>query len=190
LLLHCIARKEPWDGTHHAATWARALDRTNPGAEGTVSRSWAWLETQKLVETKRHKRMVRAYLLAEDGSGDAYTRSRDFFYLPLAFFRDAWHTKLGLAGTAVLLIALDKSKRKSWFQLRTEPASGWYAISADTLQRGIDELREAGLLHVHPRQVRDDKARYGTTRVNEYLLLGAFATPGTDVPEQAPRADD
>jgi hypothetical protein len=176
LLLHCIARSAPWETALPAATWARALDRTNAGAESTVSRNWAWLQQQRLVRTERHKRMVRAYLLREEGTGEPYSRSRDFFYFPLAFFRGAWHRELGLPATAVLLIALDKSKRKPWFQLRTEAQSAWYGISPDTLQRGLDELQNAGLLAVHLRKVHDARARYGTTHVNEYALLGPFAT--------------
>lgn len=179
LLLHCLARSKPWDASHPAATWARALDRTNPGAEGTVSRSWSWLEDRRLVRTERDKRMVRAYLLQEDGSGAEYARSRDFFYFPLAFFREGWHTRLGLAGTCVLLIGLQRSRRQPWFELRTEAQSKWYGVSPDTLQRGLDELRDADLLRIHPRQVRDNKARFGTTTINVYLLLGAFATPNT-----------
>jgi hypothetical protein len=175
LLLHCIARSDPWDAALPAATWARALDKTSHGAEGTVSRSWRWLEDRQLVRTERSKRLVRAYLLAETGNGDPYTRSRDFFYFPLAFFREGWHNRLGLAGAAVLLICLEKSRRDAWFQLRTEPQSAWYGVSPDTLQRGLDELRDARLLQIHPRKVRDSKARYGTTTVNEYLLLGSFA---------------
>ncbi len=177
LLLHCLARKDPWDTALPAATWARALDKTNKGAEGTVSRSWRWLEDHQLVRTERDKRMVRAYLLAEQGSGEPYTRSKNFFYFPLAFFREGWHTRLGLAGTSVLLICLYKSRYSPWFQLRTEPQSAWYGISPDTLQRGLDELREAKLLQINPRKIRDSKARYGTTTVNEYLLLGSFAHP-------------
>jgi hypothetical protein len=179
LLLHCLALGYPWDAGLPAGTWARALDKTNKGAEGTVSRSWLWLIEQQLVRTERDNRLVRAYLLTEDGSGTEYSRSRDFFYLPLAFFRDGWHKELSLAATSVLLIGLNKSKRRPWFQLRTEQQSQWYGISPDTLQRGLDELRDGTLLHSHPRQVRDNKARFGTTTVNEYLLLDAFATPKT-----------
>jgi hypothetical protein len=79
----------------------------------------------------------------------------------------------------VLLIGLHRSRGQPWFELRTESQSKWYGISPDTLQRGLDELRDANLLRIHPRQVRDNKARFGTTTINVYLLLGAFATPNT-----------
>ena len=119
LLLHCLARSDPWDATLPAATWARALDKTNTGAESTVSRSWAWLQERRLIRTERHKRLVQAFLLTEDGSGDVYTRSRDFFYFPLAFFREGWHAELSLAATSVLLIALDSPGEILAFQVRT-----------------------------------------------------------------------
>ena len=183
LLLHCLPLSDPWDATLPAATWARALDKTNKGAEGTVSRSWAWLKDEKLVKLERRNRMVQAFLLAEDASGDDYTRSRDFFYFPLAFFREGWHKTLSLPATSVLLIALYKSRSQAWFQLRTEQQSAWYGISPDTLQRGLDELREVELLRLHSRKVRDSRARFGTTMVNEYLLIGRFATPQGELAE-------
>lgn len=177
LLLHCVASGKPWDYAMPAASWARALDRANPSAEATVSRSWSWLKDHQLVSTMREGRTLRVWLLEEDGSGEKYTRSKDFFYLPLAFFEEAWHTKLELPGTVVLLIALERSRYKPWFELRTEPASEWFGISADTLQRGIDELQDNSLLRVEPRKVRVPKARTGFAIVNSYALLGSFRTP-------------
>jgi DNA-binding transcriptional ArsR family regulator len=172
LLLHCVARKKPWDATLPAATWSRALDKTNGGAEGTVSRSWAWLKDERLVRVERQFRKAQVFLLTEDASGAEYTRSKDFLYFPLAYFRNGWHARLSLSATSALLIAQHHSRSKDWFQLRTERESLWYGISPDTLQRGLDELREAGVLLVNPRRIRDNKARYGTTLVNEYLLVG------------------
>jgi hypothetical protein len=183
LLLHCQALKDPWDKQLPAGTWARALGKTNRGAESTVSRSWAWLKDNHLVTTEIEQRMVRAYLLNESGNGQAYTRPTGrFFRLPLAFFRDGWHQKLKLPGTAVLLIALSKSWREPWFELRTQRESEWFGIGADTLQRGLDELRDAELLFIHPRKVHDAKARFGVTTVNNYLLTGPFGPPVPDEP--------
>jgi hypothetical protein len=42
------------------------------------------------------------------------------------------------------------------------------------------------LLHIHPRKVLDHKARYGTTIVNEYALLGPFQTPNIIHPGPPP----
>ena len=189
LLLHCIARAEPWDACLPAGVWARALDRTGKGAEATVSRSWHWLREHGLVATERDRRLVRTYKLQEDGDGAKYTRSQDYFVLPLAFFREAWHTKLGLPATAVLLIALDRSRKRIWFELRKEPAAVWFGVSADTLQRGLDQLRDEGLLGVRQRRIKDPRARYGWTSANEYRLLGSFAVHRVDSLD-AETADD
>lgn len=175
LLLHCMARKEPWDVALPAATWARALDRTNAGAQGTVSRNFTWLEQEGLVRRERQFRMSQVFLLAEDGQGEEYKRTSNFIYFPLAYFRNGWHKKLSLPATAVLLIALHHARAEPWFQLRTERESEWYGISPDTLQRGLDELREERVLAVEPRKVRMNRARYGSTLVNEYHLLGDLA---------------
>jgi hypothetical protein len=173
LLLHCIAQGEPWDAWLPAMAWARALDKTKPGAEATVSRNWAWLEDRQLVQSERDKRLRRVYLLEEDGSGREYERAKGhFFMLPLAFFRDEWHQKLSLAGAVVLLIALNK---RAVFQLRKEHEADWYGVSADTLQRGVDELRDHGLITITPRRIAAPRTRQGWTVVNEYSLLAPFA---------------
>ena len=173
LLLHCVAQADPWDAWLPAMAWARALDKTKPGAEATISRNWAWLEDHRLVRSERDKRLRRVYLLEEDGLGAAYERAKgNFFMLPLAFFRDEWHQKLSLAGTTVLLIALNK---RPVFQLRKEHEAGWYGVSADTLQRGLDELRDHGLITIAPRRIAAPRTRLGWTVVNEYGLLAPFA---------------
>jgi hypothetical protein len=173
LLLHTVALADPWDGWLPAAVWGRALDHEGRGAEATVSRNWDWMEDLALVTSRREKRMRRVFLLREDGSGEAYSRPKGhFFYVPLAYFRDDWYSKLSLAGTAVLLIGLSLEQP---FQLRTEHAAGWYGVSADTLQRGLDELRDHQLLTITPRRIPAPKLRQGWTVANEYRLQGAFA---------------
>jgi hypothetical protein len=176
LLLHCLAMAKPWDAWLPAGAWARALGNTSKNAEATVSRNWTWLRDKHLIETKRDKRILRIYLKNEDGSNSEYERSRNYFTLPLAYFRDGWHSKLSLPATAVLLIALDRSRgNTTWFELRKEPAAGWFGISADTLQRGLDELRdEHKLLEPRFRVVQDIRTRTGVTTVAEYQLLGDF----------------
>ena len=82
--------------------------------------------------------------------------------------------------TAVLLIALDRARTRRWFELRKEHAADWFDISADTIQRGLDPLRDEGLLEVRPRQVKDPRARYGRTAINECQLLGSFAIHRVD----------
>jgi hypothetical protein len=181
LLLCCIARAAPWEARLAAHTWALALDKTNPSADGTVSRNWGWLAKNKLVKTEHDHRMVRAYRCLDDASGADYTRPNgNFFYFPLDFFRDGWHKKLELPGTAVLLIALYRSRSEPWFQLIPDRDKDWYGISRDALRDGLDELIDHKLLLVHQRTVHDVRARFNTTRVNDYLLLPPFAHPDVE----------
>jgi hypothetical protein len=174
LLLHCLALADPWDVWLPAGAWARMLDKTSPGSTAAVSRGWRWLKDKELVETERDRRILRATLLREDGSGEPYERSKDYFTFPVAYFVNGWHAKLSLAGTTVLLVALDKSRPGPWFQLRKEHASGWFNISADTLQRGLDELQRHEQLLVRQRPIKAPRAPKGWAMVNEYRLTGDF----------------
>ncbi len=165
------------------SAWALALGRENPGAEATISRNWTWLEAHGLVRLERRGRALKVFRLDESG-GKKYEkpdgrlgRLDRFFYLPFEFFTEEWHTKLSLHATAVLLIALSVSTREPWFELPTEHAPERYKISADTVQRGLVELQDHGLLKVSQRRKRDRRARFATTTVNDYALLGSFMTP-------------
>lgn len=116
-------------------------------------------------------------MLNENGSGAEYRRSRQYFHLPLAYFLNGWYDKLSLPGTVALLIALDRSRTKEWFELPKERAAGWFAISADTLQRGLDELRVDGLIEVKQRPVTltvgevAERAGLGQSTASEHLVL-------------------
>lgn len=172
MLLHCTASAEPWDVAMPAMAWARALDmRQTPASETTVSKNWSWLEGKKLVHSERHHRMRKVYMSKEDGSGDAYSRPRGeprgFFGFPLAYFTGRWHKELSLAGKAVLLIAL---AQKPTFTLVTERAAGWYGVSADTLQRGLQDLRDHGLLETWAVAHKTPRARLGLTTINHHRL--------------------
>ena len=182
LLLAAVAAGEPYDKTLSGHAWALALDRENPGAPSQVSKALGWLadDQRQLVTTKRNGRSLEVLRRHEAGI-DPYTKPQPkknpddkFFYLPFAFFTEGWHRTLKLPGTAVLLVALARSSDRVWFQLPTEHAPADYGISADTVKRGLDELREAKLLEVHGRTIRNNRARYSTTRINDYALLGSF----------------
>lgn len=177
LLLHCVAGGSPWDVGLPAGAWARALDMPQTvSSETTISKNWTWLETRQLIRSDRHKRLRRVYLLREDGSGRDYRRpdgrQRGFFHLPFSYFMGRWHKHLKLPGKVVLLIALSRDPE---FILPAEHASGWYGISADTLQRGLDELRSANLLSVRTSLRKAPAARYGVTQDYHYRLKEPFA---------------
>lgn len=178
LLHHSLPLKDPWDAYLPAGVWARALDRTKPGAEATVSRSWRYLRDLRLIRSRRERRLMRTWLMNESGSGAEYTRSRRYFLFPLAYFLNDWHARLSLPGTVTLLVALDRSRTKEWFELPKEHAPTWFGISADTLQRGFDELLTNGLIEVDQRAVKNARARFGWTPMNFYRLLGDFSRSG------------
>jgi hypothetical protein len=182
LLLAAVASGEPYNKTLSGHAWALALDRENPGAPSQVSKALSWLadDPHKLITTKRNGRSLEVFRRHEAGAGP-YTQPQPkkdpddkFFYLPFAYFTEGWHHRLKLPGTAVLLIALARSSDRVWFQLPTEHAPADYGISADTVKRGLDELRDAQLLEVHGRTIRNNRARHSKTRINDYALLGSF----------------
>jgi len=184
LLFHAGAAGGTWDVREAAMVWARMLELPPTAAsETTISRNWSWLEKQKLIRSERDRRLRNVILLREDGSGRPFRRAsgqeHGFFRLPYHYFLQRWHNHLRLAGKATLLICL---AQKPIFTLRTEHASGWYGVSADTLQRGLDELRDLELLQVWTRAKKAPRARYGTTLENFYRLQGPFV--------RAPLAED
>lgn len=187
LLLHAGAAAPPWDVRQPAMSWGRMLQMAQTSAtETTVSRNWSWLEDQKLIRSERDHRMRKVYLLMEDGSGRPFRRATGagggFFKLPYNYFLQAWNRELKLAGKATLLICLAQAPT---FTLPTEHASGWYGVSADTLQRGLDELRQLGLLKTWQRAKKAPRTRFGYTMENHYALLGPFARGPVAEPAQA-----
>ena len=177
LLLHAGASGGEWDVRQPAMSWARMLDMPQTAAsETTISRNWTWLELQRLIRTERDHRVRKVILLMEDGSGEAFERAtgknRGFFKLPYQYFTDRIHLDLKLAGKAALLVSL---AQQPTFTLPTERAAQWYGISADTLQRGLDELRQHELIKVWSRTKKAPRSRYGYTSENHYALQGPFA---------------
>jgi hypothetical protein len=126
--------------------------------------SYPCLEEQKLIRSVRDRRVRKLYLMREDGSGRPFERAggqeRGFFKLSYAHFTDRIHHQLKLAGKATLLISLAQGPT---FTLPTERADGWYGISANKLQRGIDELRGLDLIKVWPRAKKATRTRLGYT---------------------------
>lgn len=183
LLLHAGAASSPWDVRQPAMSWARMLDMPQTAsAETTVSRNWSWLEEQKLIRSERDHRIRKVFLMMEDGSGKEFKRAtgqgRGFFKLPYAYFTQRWHRELKLAGKATLLICLAQAPT---FTLPTEHAAGWYGVSADTLQRGLDELRSLELLKVWSRAKKAPRTRFGYTMENHYALQGPFVRAPIEV---------
>ncbi len=168
-------------------SWGRMLAMPETAAtEATISRNWSWLEKQGLVRTERDRRIRKVYLLMEDGSGRPYARSsgegRGFFKLPYEYFTQGWHRKLTLAAKVALLVSLAQAPT---FTLPKEHASRWYGISADTLQRGIDELQSEDLLKAWMRSKKAPRARFGFTMERHYRLKAPFARTTSELSDLA-----
>ncbi len=173
-------QEEPLAG----AVWIRAL--TAPGSltwsPSTLSRSWRHLEDLGLIEKRaRQDRLVRVTPRRED-AGEAYTppagrddRWNTYFILPDSFWRDEWFAKLSLPALAVLLVvAKETSYRKEcWFTYNRMDA--WYGLKARTVQTGVKELSEAGLLLTREEPVDAPLSATGKTTQVYYSLTGEFS---------------
>jgi hypothetical protein len=151
-LLHAVTTGAPYAAEYGNHVWARALGLSGAAGRTAISRAWASLEERQLITRSRPKRFARVTVLMEDGSGRPYAPvglqipaplEDVYFQIPLAYWYEGWHVRLSLAAKAMLLISLSL---RDGFTLPAEKAHTWYGISGDTAKKGIDELRENGLL--------------------------------------------
>ena len=195
LFMHAVASSGAegiYDVRLPASAWARAIGayihpstgEVEQAALHLVSRNWRFLEQLKLVDRERVKRRARVWLLADDGGGGEYRHPADgrrgeklddgeagYLTLPYAYWYEGWHTRLGLAGKAMLLIGLSLG---NGFQLPYRQVPEWYGISASTAERGLTELLKQGILHRELHQRPDPEVRSGRVEVYYYELLPPF----------------
>lgn len=131
-----------------AGVWARAIGLANTGSgRSTVSKAFRRLDELGLVGRTRDGSRSKATLLDEGGHGGVYDHpgpaKQPYLKVAYPYWEASWHLKLDLRAKAVLLIALSLD---DGFVLPIERAPDWYGISADTTNRGLLELRDAGLL--------------------------------------------
>lgn len=185
LLIHALASTPPWTCKYPSGFWVRNLGLAGPGeltlealnqARPAVSKIMKRLVERKLISRTREKRWATLTLRCEDGSGRPYQRPRDtdeqWFTLPHAYWLDGYHRTLSLAAKVMLLIALE---RPDDFWMPQERVPGWYGISADSADRGLRELRNAGLLQHKQIWVEDARSDIGWTQRWTYRLVGAFS---------------
>ncbi len=181
LLVHAVASGGEYDATYPSQVWARGLrlDATQLSARNSISRTWAWLDRQRLVERSRVGRDARITLLYDDGSGSPYVHPHDrdpqerSLRLPYAFWRERRDAKLGLAATAVLLILLHA--KAGFVPLTAERVPDWYGISVSTFEKGVQTLRRADLLERRRDEIDAPLSAIGKTFIYRYRLIGAFA---------------
>lgn len=179
------ASKDPWDVSLHSAVLARALGLPKPtstATRGRISKAWTRLVDRNLVSRGRRNRLAEFTLLAEDGSGDPYTRPTSaFINVPHDYWTtgpdDAhrWYEVLKMPDLTFLLIALSNLDN---FPLPAERGPEYYGISADTLQRGATALRKHGLLEIQPNRIKAPLAPKGYTYENRYTLKPPFGPKG------------
>lgn len=179
LLHRALATKEPYDTRVEAGAWARMVNLDPVRGVTVVSRAWARLVEMKLVTRRRSGRLAVVTSLREDGSGEPYTRpsGKDgdtYFQMPLGYWLDGFDIQLSLRAKAMLLICLTLQE---WSALPTERVPDWYGISADTAERGLDELHEQKLVMRRAQWRRAPLVAYGFTKVYEYAVASNLKRP-------------
>ena len=135
------------------------------------------LEDRKLVQRSRSGRRSSIQLLREDGTGEPYdhpyrTGDARWLQLPHAYWHEEHYLRLSLPAKALLLVALSLD---DGFYLPSERAQGWYGVSPDTAERGLRELRKAGLLDDDRQWIKDQRSENGWTERWTYTPTDSFS---------------
>lgn len=186
LLHRTLVSAEPWSNApFEAVIWARMLGAETDRDHGAalVSRIWRRLDQKYALITRAKVGRQGVYTsLREDGSGEPYTAptGRDgdrYFRLPFAYWTDeqAWYRTLSLPAKAMLLVG---STLKPGFVLPGERVPEWYGISESTAQRGLQELREVGLLNRSTSYKPTPLEKVPFTEEHHYTLVPPFGRSG------------
>lgn len=168
-----------------AAGWARSL-QTATGRKWTptnVSEAWADLKARGLVETKRLARGLIVKPRREDGQA-AYTEpgevkadhDESYFTLPPEFWTDEWFEVLSMPALAMLLIISSKTSKDEETWLTNEHAGKWFGLSPRSVEGGIKDLADAGLLTERVEWIPAGFSALGATKRHWYSLNGSFST--------------
>jgi len=169
-----------------AGVWTRAL--TAPGgltwSPSTLSRAWTRLEEFGLIEKReRADRLVRVTPRRED-TEDEYTapggrtdRLHTYFTIPDSFWCDEWFAKLSLPALAVFLVVAKETSYQDECRFTYNRMDDWYGLKARTVQSGVKELRDYGLLSVRGESINAPLSATGKTTQMHYALTGEFSRP-------------
>ena len=182
LLVHAVCSAGDFDITLPAGAWARAIGLgNNASGKSTVSKAFRRLEELRLLKRTRDGSRAKVTLLDESGrldesdNPDPYLHpaplKQRYLKVPHAYWEEAWHLKLDLRAKVVLLIALSLD---DGFTLPIERAPDWYGISADTANRGLQDLRTFGLVDLDISTKKAPLAPDGLTQVYRYTLKAPF----------------
>lgn len=179
LLLRTLASADPWDVVRDARIWGRMIGHGSDvdGGAAIVSKAWRRLdEKYGLIERTRSGRLARITVLDESGDGANYeSPATGYFRVPFDYWLapEAFYVDLSLAAKATLLIALSL---KQPFVLPAERGPAWYGISADTIGRGLIELRGKGLISRQFDTVTDWNSPTGKRTDYRFELQMPFGT--------------
>ncbi len=184
LLAHALASDEPFNVSLATSVWTRLTGLHGSAGAARITRSWKWLEQENLVAISGTSRNRVIELLREDGSGIPYTHpgashkgkdpDGDYFKLPYVYWRGRFFARMGLAGKAVLLIALSLEDD---FLLPAKQGSQWYGVSEDTIKRGLRQLLANRLLDFTTITKAAPLSPAGVTQERRYTLRQPFRPP-------------
>lgn len=184
LLLTIHALEPILDGTPlHISTWARMLKCT----ERTIKVALNYLEQERLIEISGKSSSPTIQLMKENGDGTSWearttrnAENRGFFTLPFEYWATGTIDELKLPGKAMLLIILketqDPNAKRKTFLMAFARAKQWYGISERTAERGIHQLRKAGLLQEKRQLVQDSRHPLGLREDWHRILIGPYST--------------
>jgi hypothetical protein len=159
-----------------AAAWARAVGvEQDNGTRALISRSWSWLEQQRLVATSSQGRLRAVEILREDGSGRPWQHPFDehepYLQLPHAYWFGGFAGDLSLPAKAMLLIGASlQSGRRPYFEFPISRGASWYGLTERTVRTGLRELQEQRLLRTWAEVRETDRSPVGSTLDRRYRL--------------------
>ncbi|SDE66925.1 hypothetical protein SAMN05444580_1275 [Rhodococcus tukisamuensis] len=178
------ARDDKGEPPLRAGVLARALC-TEKGRKWTpthVSAAWNDLEDRGLVERRRLPHGVVVKPRREDGKADYSKpgqkkgdRWETYFVIPPEFWTEEWFERLSLPGLAMLLIIASETSNKAEVWLTNQGAAGWYGMSERSVQAGIADLKNHGLLDIRVEWVKASLSAIGATDRHWYSLLSPFS---------------
>lgn len=175
----CADKHGDWCTSLPLQTWARAFGCYQTASsvdtgKTAARRIFSRLRERGLIEEfcSGKNREIKIRLLSQDGSGENYERPRKrFIRLSYDFWRNGYDEKLTLPAVAMLLTVLGE---KQPCRLPFEQMPEWYGWSADTAERGLQELEDKGIIR-KGKYVRETAlSPTGYTRGNEYTVLPPF----------------
>lgn len=152
-----------------------------------ISRAWGVLESRALIVREVPPGRTRpgpATLLREDGVGGAWTHpgvDRDaigYFSIPRLYWLAGFCDTLKLPGKAMLLILLAETNEPTASTLTHTHAqfSRYFGPSESSVKRGLNDLRDHGILGERWEKRPTRRSSTGQTQVGHYWLKSPFST--------------